>query len=159
RPVLDYMTDESKIRLNSEPAVALLLGTCAVESEMGQFIRQYPLGPARGVFQLEERSFDDLWSWIQAHSQLLVSVSAFVSRSPWPLSSQVCGNLYLATALCRLYYYRVPKPLPGGRDPSVYGAYWKAYYNTPEGSGTIDRFVQAWTRHAVGDCLQIQSLG
>lgn len=153
RPVVDYMTDLSGVRLNTESAVALLLGTAAVESDMGKYIRQYPAGPARGIYQIEVGSFNDLWEWIALRPPLLSTVNAFVSKSPWPLALQVCGNLYLATAVSRLYYWRVPEALPVGKDPSAYGSYWKRFYNTAEGKGTVEKFVDAWERHGVGDVI------
>lgn len=152
-PVLDYMRDISGYNLNTESAVALLLGTAAVESDMGMYIRQYPAGPARGIYQIEVRSFDDLWEWASNRPALINTVNAFVSKSPWPLSLQICGNLYLATAVSRLYYWRVPDSLPVGRDAEPYGIYWKRFYNTAEGSGTVEKFIAAWDRHGVGDVL------
>ena len=50
----------SSIGLYSVEAVYLLLGTCAVESNFGTYLKQKN-GPALGVFQIEPSTLIDIW--------------------------------------------------------------------------------------------------
>ena len=49
-------------------------------------------------------------------------------------------NIAAQIAMCRLHYRRVPKPLPGSLLEQA--KYWKQYYNTAKGKGTVDHFVK-----------------
>ncbi len=40
-------------------------------------------------------------------------------------------NLAYATAMCRVHYLRVPRPLPDAGAVRAMGEYWKRHYNTP----------------------------
>ncbi len=54
-----------------------------------------------------------------------------------PLLSLIC---------CRLSYKRIPAAIPG--DLLGRAKYWKEYYNTQAGKGTIKHYL-----HSVSDCL------
>ncbi len=58
-------------------------------------------------------------------------------------------NLAYATAMCRVYYIRVPHPLPDAGDVRAMGEYWKRHYNTPQGRGTVDEFVGEFEEHVI----------
>ena len=69
------------------------------------------------------------------------------------------GDLYdfrYSTLMCRVHYFRVPEPLPVNTgDKMVYleslGRYWKKYYNTEKGAGTIAGFIKKCEKY--GDFL------
>ena len=42
-----------------------------------------------------------------------------------------------ATAVARLIYWRVPRPLPAASDLDGLAAYWKTHYNTAAGEDLI----------------------
>ena len=44
-------------------------------------------------------------------------------------------------AICRLCYYRAPGALPDEGDPEGQARYWKRYYNTPLGAGTVEKYI------------------
>ena len=56
------------------------------------------------------------------------------------MAEEMTGNLYYATAMCRVHYRRVKEPIPN----TVIGQaqYWKRYYNTPLGKGTEENYIQ-----------------
>ncbi len=60
------------------------------------------------------------------------------------------SNLYAilpyATAMCRIHYLRVKEPLPD-IHPVTMGSYWKKYYNTELGKGTVEEFVENWNKY------------
>jgi hypothetical protein len=46
--------------------------------------------------------------------------------------------------MCRVHYLRCPGTIPAGLRAQA--EYWKKYYNTPLGAGTVDGYVQAWEK-------------
>lgn len=144
RPTLDYMADNSELPLNSDAAAMLLLGTAAAESKMGEYLEQHPQGPAKGIYQMEVRTYNDLMQWVQHNDVLGEAIKPFIASKPYPTSQQLVGNLYLATAASRLYYWRISESLPQADDLPGLAGYWKKYYNTSAGKGTPEKFLQAW---------------
>ncbi len=57
---------------------------------------------------------------------------------------ELAGNLNYAVAMCRLRYWVVPKPLPDKDDLMGIAEYWKIYYNTVHGKGTVKKFIKAY---------------
>ena len=55
----------------------------------------------------------------------------------------VMSNLAVQAALCRLHYRKDKNPIPSWDDLESQGEYWKKVYNTFEGRGTVDHFVEA----------------
>jgi hypothetical protein len=50
-------------------------------------------------------------------------------------------NIAFAICMCRVHYRRVPKALPKLFDKPSFASYWKKYYNTKLGAGTIQKFL------------------
>jgi hypothetical protein len=144
RPTLDYMADASGLPLNTDAAAFLLLGTAAAESKLGKYLKQYPAGPAVGIYQIEPRTFEDMMVWVNLSDQRSAALKPFLSIKPYPHVRQLIGNLFLATAASRLYYWRITSPLPQSDDLPGMAQYWKRYYNTEAGKGTPEKFIQAW---------------
>ena len=53
----------------------------------------------------------------------------------------VLTNIALATAFCRIYYRRKPGNIPGSMPGRA--AYWRKYYNTAGGAGSVDHYIAA----------------
>ena len=124
-------------RIDTESAVNLLLGTAAVESGFGTFLRQKGHGPALGAFQMEPATFADLRG-------------RFVSRFPFLLEArveQLETNISLAIIMARIKYLSISAPLPDALDVEGLGGYWKNFYNSPAGAGTVEGFIEAWHRY------------
>ncbi len=49
----------------------------------------------------------------------------------------------------RVHYIRIPRPLHDPGDVHAMGEYWKRHYNTPQGRGTVDEFVQKFEDHVI----------
>lgn len=143
RPVL------KDLELWSVPAEHLLLGTACQESECGRWLHQLGSGPALGIYQMEPATYDDLWINFINHQPWRDKVAVYNSKRP---ISELAGNLYLATAMCRIHYLRVPEPIPDYLAGQA--AYWKKYYNTEFGAGTTQEYMNAWNRFvAPGDLV------
>jgi len=119
--------------LYSEDALHLLLGTAAVESRFGTYLRQVR-GPALGAFQVEPATFD----WLQEKYQ--DRYPELAGRT----SDEVEWDLDLAIFMARLRYRVVSKPLPSWKDTQSMARYWKAHYNTAAGAGHWKDFVERY---------------
>lgn len=119
--------------LHSDAAVELLLGTAAVESQFGHYLRQ-TMGPALGAFQVEPATFD----WLQ--DKYLETIPDLCGREPAELE----WDLRLSILVARLRYAAVREPIPWG--VGAMARYWKRHYNTPAGKGTPEKFVEAYRR-------------
>ncbi len=133
RPSLD------SIGLWSEAAERLLLGTAIADSEL-TWLRQHGGGPARGVYQIEPATHDDIWANYLAYRDGLANRVARLA-SEHPRHDQLAWNLGYATAIARLVYYRRPEPLPAADDLAGLAAYWKAHFNTTLGAGAPEDFL------------------
>ena len=127
--------------LNSPAAESLLLGTCAQESLFGQFRHQYK-GPAHGIMQIEEGTFDWLvgkysakWEGLKAYSyeDLLLNDAASI-------------------AIARLKYYSIHSPLPAANDLPGQAAYWNKYYNCNPKCGTDEEFIAHYHLYITHPC-------
>ena len=143
RPVLRALD------MHSLSAEALMVGTALAESGLCH-IRQRNGGPALGVYQMEPATHDDIWANFLDHRLELsrdiwrMSSFGYDWRGEVPQAKYMIGNLYYATAMSRVHYWRVPKPLPRHDDVAGLASYWKNHYNTLDGKGTITHFVQAY---------------
>lgn len=128
-----------RIGLWSPAAEALLLGTALVESGL-VWLRQRGGGPARGLYQVEPATHDDIWDRFLAHRPGLAGRVGGLA-APQPRVEQLEWNLGYASAIARLVYYRRPEPLPAADDLEALAAYWKAHFNTARGRGRSADFV------------------
>lgn len=141
RPVLKHLEPEIPYSMAAEN---LLMGTCAQESRMGQFLVQLDDGPARGIFQMEPDTENDIICNYLAYRDPLSKKVFYCSHGYG--SNPLAGNLYYAAVMCRVHYMRVPAALPDD-NPGQLAHYWKLYYNTPEGRGTVEEFIQNYERY------------
>lgn len=131
RPTLE------KLGLSSPSAENLLLGTAAQESHMGTFLHQVN-GPAKGIYQMEDPTHNDIWeNYLKFKPDLCRNV-LIIGKCD---SDNLITNLVYATAMARIQYLRAPEGLPSASDIPGMAAYWKKYYNTPEGAGSVDEFM------------------
>lgn len=133
------------IGLHSDAAVELLLGTALQESKL-VYRRQLGDGPARGLFQMEMATHDDIWdNYLRYRSTLRNAVLQLKSDPKAAAGDELTNNDAYAAAMARVLYKRAPKALPGAGDVEAMAAYWKQYYNTPLGAGTVGQYVTSWT--------------
>lgn len=123
--------------MNGLAAERLIIGTAVVESRL-HYLKQFPEGPALGIYQMEGVTHDDIW---KNYLHYRPDVAKLVSSYAFPdgEAEEMIGNLYYATAMCRLHYRRVPAPLPDCWDEVEMAKYWKEFYNTPLGKGTVEK--------------------
>ena len=138
RPTLRHLD------LYSQSAENLLLGTAAMESLMGRYLRQVQ-GPALGIFQMEPATHADIWDNFLIYRGDLSGSVIKLTVLHRPRTEQLVWNLQYATAMCRIHYLRVPEGLPDPDDVEGLAVYWKQYYNTHLGKGTVEQFMKHYT--------------
>lgn len=127
-----------QLNLYSEEAADMLCETAAAESLCGNFIRQIA-GPACGVYQMEPATAEDIYkNYLAYKPDLFMAVrNLFVPRLS--MAENLTMNLAFATAMCRIHYLRVKQPIP--KTVEGRAGFWKKYYNTPKGKGTIEDYL------------------
>ena len=120
----------------------LLLGTAIHESGGLEKIKQDGNGPALGYYQMEPDTLDDLYeNYLRFRPNKKKLLDQFKIQA---LSNKINlrGNQLFATAAARLQYYRVPEAIP----EAIYSqaAYWKKYWNTEKGAGTVQKYMGDW---------------
>lgn len=135
--------------LFSSAAENLLVGTALQESRLTYVDQLAPgPGPAYGLLQMERATHDDIWeNYLRFNVALRAKVE--LTLAPWPSDKlfQMHTNNGYAFAMARVHYLRVREALPAADDVLGLARYWKRYYNTVKGKGTVDEFVENY-RHA-----------
>lgn len=132
-----------RVGLWSPAAEVLVFGTGLVETEYNWLDQTTPgPGPAYGPWQMEEPTHDDIWlSYLSRQTDLadsLIRMAGFGNVTKPPVIA-LHGNLFYGAAMCRVYYRRLKAALPEPDDAAGMAAYWKQWYNTPRGKGTLER--------------------
>ena len=136
----------------SEAAENLLLGTAAVESRMGTYLRQVGGGPALGIWQVEPATHLDCWdNWLDYRPDAARLVLDLVPRiyrlpddSPMSVDPQALASCPLyCCAIARIKYRRAPEPLPAAGDWAGLQLYHKQNYNSALGKTRIGDFLAA----------------
>lgn len=134
------------VAINSytENAADMVLATGAVES-LYRHVRQIN-GPALGWFQMEPATHDDIWTHFLGPTsrQHLVNGLADLSKRPGDYQ-ELEVNPWYAAAMCRIHYLRNPEKIPQANDRLSQANYWKKWYNTKHGKGTVGGFLEKTT--------------
>ena len=98
-------------------------------------------GPALSFWQIEGWVAQDIWdnfiTFRKPYIEAVYKLGLIEDKIPFCIYT----NIALAAAFCRIHYRRkpgaIPKSMPGR------AAYWKKWYNSEEGAGTVDHYVAA----------------
>ena len=98
-------------------------------------------GPALSFWQIEnwvcQDIFDNFIIYRKPYIEAVYKLGLIEDKIPFCIYT----NIALAAAFCRIHYRRkpgaIPKSMPGR------AAYWKKWYNSEEGAGTVDHYVAA----------------
>lgn len=142
-PTLNYLQKYSLAARN------LLLGTCAQETEMGTYLRQINNGPGLGPYSMQDATQRDIvnrFLLLPVNKALKLKVDGLVSNAYLygDRNQELMVNMAYATALARIRYMYTDEPLPDANDIQGLANYWKQHYNTPDGSGTIEQFMERY---------------
>lgn len=135
--------------LYSQEASDLLLGTALAESNL-EFFKQIGGGPALGFMQMEPLTFNDIFHRYleredKAHLKRKVHLMMVPYNQNFSMTfslQQLITNLPFAIMMARIRYLMVPAPIP--KNVEGQAEYWKTYYNTEEGAGTVEKYIKSW---------------
>lgn len=140
-----------KMGMYSEESNLLLLMTAAHESKLKyrrQITKNFDYNKhAVSLFQIEKGTFISLFEnylrYRPEKLKLLEDINAFVEFGEYESAFMDLENDdEFAIAVCRLIYYAIPKSLPSSQYDLA--CYWKKYYNTEYGKGTVEKFLEDW---------------
>ncbi len=142
-----------RLGYHSDSAVELVYLTGLIESNY-DYLKQLGNGPAKSFFQIEPATcYDIIENYVSYRKSLARSIAETAMINPlWiDYSKEELGylletNIAFAICMCRVHYRRVPKALPRLGDKLGYANYWKVYYNTELGKGTVEKFLDAESR-------------
>lgn len=139
------------VDLLSDSAVNLLMLTAATESNMGQYIKQIGTSVigGYGVYQIEIATYHDIWGrMVKDDIAMRSRIKLNYGYDGMPYNSRLVTDMALATIIARLIYRQYPEPLPKADDIVGLAAYWKKYYNTSKGDGTVDKAIADYRKYA-----------
>lgn len=135
-----------KFPMWSVAAEELLLGTAIVESDL-RFRRQLGNGPARGLFQMEPATHNDIWTnFLKYKPELGNAIVKLMSTPDSDKLVELEKNDKYACAMARAHYLRVRQLLPKAGDVEAMAKYWKDHYNTWKGMGEWSKYVAKWRK-------------
>lgn len=134
-------------------AVALLAGTAAVESNIGEYAIQttYKYGNdlksfngGFGLFQGQLNDHNDaIVNYLNYNPDLKAQVMSWNGHLD---GTRMMTDMIYAAIFARIHYLRIKESLPDHNDIQGLANYWKSHYNSSLGAGTASRFVQCYPR-------------
>ncbi len=143
QPTLHAISNFIPFSLSAEN---LLLGTAAQESQF-YYLDQTTSGPgpAYGIYQMECETHNSHLAWLKQKPEFWKLVREYQIEY-LDNCLEMAGNLYYATIMTRIHYWRVSERLPASRDILAMAKYWKKYYNTFHGAGKEEEFVRNYNK-------------
>ncbi len=133
------------INLWSDNAEELLLMTAAHESHLGKYLHQFG-GPALGLYGMEPFTLYDIWQNYLKYRPNRSQQITNLTGTTGPALGQLQYNPIYNTIMARLHYRRAPGMLPDSYDLPAMAEYAKAYYNTPRGKATMEKYMLDYQR-------------
>lgn len=133
----------------------LLIGTMAQESAMGVYETQTGGGPARGIMQMENATYQDIWNnFLAYHQSLRQIIGSFEipDGSTTNNADLLVNNHEFAVAMAACSYIRHHVPHPDTDPNDVHSLYvlYKAFYNGP-GAATETEWTNNWNKYGIGN--------
>ena len=122
----------------SESAVRLLCMIAAHESGGFRYVRQIK-GPALGLLQMEPATYKDVSDYGRRKGYLWKDLPCDPKRMVF--------DFKFAVAMARIFFLRIPEPIPEPHNIPGLACYAKKYWNTEKGKATPDDYRNAWIQH------------
>lgn len=120
-----------------------ILETIAAETQMGTF-PDTTTESGHGLTQFDQIGFDDTVARAQPKDIALVE-QKFGYKLKELNVKDLDEDPKLSIIMCRLKYKLRPEPIP--KDVVSRAAYWKRFYNSSEGKGTVEHYLESVERH------------
>ena len=135
-----------------ESAVALLMETAAAETLLGELRDPTMYSAGTGLTQVDKGTFD----WLKQSYSSTPVATALQKRFNIDISRTQYQELetspLLAMIFCRLRYMRAQGPIPSTLTGRA--EYWKKWYNTSAGKGTVAGYIKKVQDCGVADLLR-----
>lgn len=126
-------------------AVDLMLETAAQETHCGQLRDSTPNGAGRGIFQIDPIAFNDIIQRTRSADATMV-FNQFAVDIKTVRHDALDHSPLLSAIFCRLFYKLIPEAIPATLAERA--AYWKKYYNTELGAGSVGAYINNATLYA-----------
>ena len=130
---------------NTEAARSLVFETGMAESGYRHLEQVNAANPAISFFQIEPWVCQDIWENFVLYRKPYIEVLYKMGLVEESLQFCLFTNIALAAAFCRINYRRKPGSIPVSMPGRA--AYWKKFWNTSKGKGTVDHYVAANMPH------------
>ncbi len=119
-------------------AVEMILETATAETHLGK-LEDRSLKAGMGLTQFDEKPFYNIRDRnIKRRDLIYKKLGVDITLVKW---EDLRYNPFLALLFCRLFYKLISKEIPGTIEQRA--SYWKKYYNTYLGKGTIKHYLEA----------------
>ena len=122
----------------NESVADLLIETARAETMLGKAEDRTPLMYGVGIMQFDEIGFNDVKERSAKHRDLIknnLNIDINLVKFEW-----LAYNPFLSVLWARLKYKLIPEEVPS--DIYARAKYWKRYYNTFKGKGTITHYLK-----------------
>lgn len=145
------------LKLWSPSAEELLLGIAAQETHLGALgRRQRGGGPALGLWQMEGGSLADgqrqeggthrlTWRWVRRHRPSLGFAILDLIEPAQPHPELLVKSDQYACAMARALCLSIPGPLPDPHNVLAQAVWWKRWWNTEKGKGTVEQYLSNYS--------------
>jgi hypothetical protein len=121
--------------------------TAAQETHLGTYLKQVR-GPALGVFQIEPNTYNDMWgNWIMYRQNILTGLNDMWGASSLDWRIRMRADLAYQIVMARIFYLRVPAPIPANDHPLGLAHYYKKYFNTHLGKATPEEAYKNYNKY------------
>lgn len=134
---IENIVDNLSLGADKNHLRALLKETAMVESNYAK-TPDFTPNSGKGVFQLDKIGFEDAISQNSAIKAQALKMGYNLDLLDYS-KPEVTQDILLNTMLARLLYYKKPGSIPSTREGRA--AYWKKYYNSVLGAGTIQAYL------------------
>jgi len=138
-----------KLQMLSQDALGLMMGTAAIESQMGRYLVQVSLNGGKvtaggySPFQMEEITHDDCWKIVITPNSNICDI--MIKNGGRQDASAMATNLLYAAMMCRIQYSRFKEKLPTYTDSNAVYTYYKKYWNTNDGKSTFSKWAPLYS--------------
>ena len=124
---------------SNDSIVKMIFETACVESNCGEYIKQIN-GPACGIFQIEPNTAQDIIDNYIKYRSRYKDIFNMLYIKTFTLPQNLKYNLAFSVFMCRMFYMRIKESIPNTVEKRA--KYWKKYYNTEQGKGTITEYIK-----------------
>ena len=118
-------------------AKEMIIETAIAETGLGQ-IEDKTVGAGMGLTQFDDKPFQDIRDRsIKLRPKILKELHIDISLVEW---DDLRYNQFLALLFTRLHYWLKGDPIPARIEERA--KYWKLHYNTVQGKGTSEHYLE-----------------